>query len=144
MNPVIKGHRTVTKKLIPILVVLITSLVVVANSYNGFQVGRASFVFDPYWPAPASYTPGTLPPTAYLQINYTGPGVGSYSYLVTYNSTSGTAVAANGTALVAQGAPFRAYVYIAIPANGVVVAHVVVFGTLTHDGHVMYSKDIGL
>lgn len=103
------------RKLAPIAMVGMVVAVVAFSAYSSLTTPTLAFSFRVYWASPSVYTPGTTPPSAYLQINSTGTDATTYYYAVTYNSTSGEIVAAQGTVAVSELAPFRAYVYIPIP-----------------------------
>ncbi|MDG6938171.1 MAG: hypothetical protein JRN13_06830 [Nitrososphaerota archaeon] len=112
------------------------------SSYDNAVGTHVAYSFQSYWAQPALYTPGTFLPTAYLQINYTGGGMGQYYYVISYNSTSGYIVAGHGTASVSDLAVFRAYVNIPAPSNGVTVATAQVYNGSDQNGTLVYTASI--
>lgn len=132
------------RKLAPIAMMGMVVAVVAFSAYSSLTTPTLAFSFRVYWASPSVYTPGTTPPSAYLQINSTGTDATTYYYAVTYNSTSGEIVAAQGTVAVSELAPFRAYVYIPIPRNATVVARAVVYGGPSMGDKVLYSSDLTL
>ncbi len=143
MSAKILRRRGVRRTVIPVAAILVSLLFLAYNTSLASQGSHATFAFQTYWPSPASYVPGTGPPVAYLQINYTSSGEGSYSYLITYNTTSGIAKAGGGQAIVSQGAPFRAYVYIPVSSNETVVARAVVYSGQNSD-QIVFSQTLNL
>ena len=74
------------RKLLPSIVVVVAIIAVGIGLLGGNgNHPTAAFAFNIYWASPSAYVPGTLPPTAYLQINYTGPGDGAFAYTITSN-----------------------------------------------------------
>jgi hypothetical protein len=125
-------------------VVAVVTSIVVASAATSLASGRGSFAFDIFWPSPAAYDPGSTPPTAYLQINYTGPGTGTFTYVITSNSTGVTAVIDSGTATVGSSAWFRDFVYVNVTSSAVVVLSAEVYRGAAAPQDLVYSKSVTL
>jgi hypothetical protein len=132
------------RRMLAILVVFTVTTVVVIGiaSYNFGS--REAFAFNISYPAPTTYIPGSSPPNLYLQINYTGPGVGSFYYVVTYNSSSGSVVAGQGAVLVSPLSPYTAYFIIGVPTNTIVVANAQVFSNSASSHSLLFTKSVSL
>lgn len=130
------------RKILPVAIVIVVLSVAVLGLINLETTPRVSFAFEVNYQPPTSYAPGVVPPNVYLAINFTGPGYGSYSYTITFNDTSGTSVAANGTVVVSHLSPFTAYTYIPVPADGVTVAHARIFRTGGNQGALVFAKTL--
>ena len=132
------------RKLIPVTVAAVVLLVILAVALSSYDQGGQSIAFSAYWPPPSTYVPGSTPPTAYLEINYTGPGVGNFTYFISYNSSEGTVMSGHGSALVSGLAPFRVFAFIPVPANTVVVARAAVYRGLALPQNLLYNRSIAL
>ncbi|MDG6982723.1 MAG: hypothetical protein JRM74_04640 [Nitrososphaerota archaeon] len=128
----------------PPIVVGLVIVVVIISAYGNSTATTPSISFQVYWPTPSTYVQGTVPPSAYLQINETGPSRDSFYYVITYNSTAGEVIATQGAAMVAQSSPLRAYVYVPISPVGVIIARATVYGSGSIQGPVLYSQEITL
>lgn len=135
--------RRMARRLLPLVVVLVVASIVAISLVSSVNNTSETFAFNIYWPSPSSSTPGTAPPTAYLQINYTGSGEGNYTYIIAYNSSSG-AVVYHNSALVSSAAPFRDYVFINVPSNETVVVSVQVFRDQGPQAQLLFTKSITL
>jgi hypothetical protein len=129
------------RRWLPLAVVLVVILLIASNAVSSLQSNHESFAFNVNWPTPSAYVPGTTPPSAYLEINYTGPGEGNYTYTISYNSSSGV-VAYQESALVSSVAPFRDYIFINTPPNETVVVTVQVFGGSESQGQLLFTKSV--
>ena len=141
MTRYLNGKRR-TQRLLALGVTVAAIVFISLSAYDSAAGNHVTYSFQSYWAQPSTYTPGTFPPTAYLQINYTGGGMGQYYYVISYNSTSGYVVAGHGTASVSALAVFRAYVNIPAPPSGVAVATAQVFNGSDSNGTLVYTSSI--
>ncbi len=130
------------RRVLPPAVVLVVVAAAVSGMLASAGSGQGGFYFGVYWPEPSSYLPGSVPPTAYLQINYTGPGNGAYTYVVYSNSTGADAIMGQGTAVLQSGASFRDFVSVNVTGNGGVLLGVDVFSGPKASGALVYTKSL--
>lgn len=127
------------------VVATIAAAVFVGISAFGAATGNeVHFTLQAYYAQPSLYTPGTVPPTAYLQINSTSRAVTNYYYVISYNSTNGAAVAGQGVAAVSSLAVFRAYFDVPLAPNGETKVTAQVFQGQSSDGALVYKGSIFL
>jgi hypothetical protein len=131
------------RKLLPFIVVVVAIIAVGLGLLGGIgNHPTAAFAFNVYWPSPSSYVPGTLPPTAYLQINYTGSGNGAFAYTITSNSSGRVTTLGQGDALVSSAAPFRDWVFVNLPSNAIVELNVQVYRGSAEPQNLIFTKTI--
>ncbi|MDG6900221.1 MAG: hypothetical protein JRM88_06635 [Nitrososphaerota archaeon] len=134
-------QRLRAKRLIPLAVIAVVALLIIVSASNTVNQRSSAFAFRVYWPPPSTYVPGSTPPAAYLEINYTGSGMQSFDFLIRFNTTTGEMVVANSSALVSSLFSYRAYVNIPVSPGLVVVANAEVFkGTAPHS--LLYNQSL--
>ena len=129
---------------LPYAAVAVVALTLVSGLLTTTSGSRSSYAFNVYWPAPSSYVPGDTPPNVYLQINYTGPGMGNFTYIIYYNSTAGGRVVSQGTVLVSKLSPFTAFAIIPVTVQGGVSATGEIFSNSPTRGDLVYTKSINM
>ena len=132
------------RRLLPIITVLAVAALVTVSFYSNATGTKTSVALEPYWPSPSLYVPGTYPPSAFLAINYTGSTPDAFYYFVTYNSTNGIMVAANGTAYVSQIAPYRLYLSIPLLPNETETLHANLYNGNSTRGSLIFSQSLVL
>jgi hypothetical protein len=128
----------------PYVIVAAVLSIVVISAVDSGQSSRATFAFNVFWPAPTSYAPGVIPPNIFLRINFTGPGVGNYSYSITYDSGSGSIQASQGNVLVSHVSPFTAYLYIPLSRGTTTSVTAVVYEGSPSEHKILYTKTLEL
>lgn len=139
-----RASRLRAKKVLPLLVVAVVAVLVGLSAFGSQSANEEAFAFNIYWPSPSNYYSGVAPPNVYLRINYTGPNVGNYTYIVTYNSSSGAEIAARGNVLVSRLSPFTAYGLIPVPPGAIVTAKAEVYRGAVSQHNLIYFKSIQL
>ena len=134
--------RQKLKRLLPFLVVAVVLLTVGVSVVNYNGPTRVSFTFNTYWPPPSEYYPGEVLPNAFLQINYTSSGIGNYTYVVTYSTTSQDNVVGRGSVLVSKLSPYTAYFNIPVIQGESGVAQAIIYKGSETSGQVVYTKSI--
>lgn len=132
------------RKLLPIVVVIAVAVMVIFSTASDLTGSNEAFAFKVFWPSPSTYTPGTTPPAAYLEINYTGPGRGNYTFVITSNLTGTTALLGRGNALVSSLAPFRDYVFVNVSGNAVVLIQARVYRGSPLPQNLLFAKTISI
>lgn len=129
------------RRLIPFAVLAVVLVAVAFGATSSVSGGHGAFNFEEYWPVPSDYVPGTVPPTAYLQINYTGFGVGEYTYVIFARSNGSTILLSNSTAVVSSEASFRAFVYVKVPSS-VMTLEAEVFALAPGPRNLVFAKTL--
>lgn len=92
-----------------------------------------------------SQQPGIYLPDVYFAINYTGPGYGSFTYVITYNSTDGSVRSQSSPVLLSQGYPFTFTLFESWPSSGTLMARVQVYMNAPPSDHMLiYERTIYL
>ena len=119
------------------------ALAIAAFGLRGSVSARhGAFAFQKNWQVPSSYVPGTVPPAAYLRINYIGPGVGTYTYLILARPNGSTVVLSNSPAVVSSEASFWAFVHTKISSSSNVTLVAEVFSGGPESGNVQFSRTL--
>ena len=106
-----------------------------ANLSSSSTVVGAEVVFQP------QTFPGYNVPDVVLWINYTGPGLGNFTYVVSFNTTGGAMRSYTGYALVGSHMPFADYIYDPSPAHGISVVSIEVYsGRSLTPQNLVYQK----
>lgn len=142
MRPGVKLRNRSVRRILPLALVVAVTAVVIFSAVGTQYSSQEAFGFQILWPAPSTYIPGTTPPTAYLEINYTGPGTGNYTYVITSNSTGTVAVLGHGNAVVSPLASFRDYVFVSVPPNAVVLLQADVYRGAAVPQNLLFSKTL--
>ena len=131
------------RKMLPPSVV-VGVIILLAFSAAGYFFGvRESFEFKALRPNPSSVTQGSTPSDVFLQINFTSPGTGNFTYIVTYNTSHGEEIAGEGNILVSHLSPATAYFYIPLNGDPVIVQAEVFKGAATSQ-NLVFSKNVTL
>lgn len=92
-----------------------------------------------------SQEPGIYLPDVFFTVNYTGPGYGNFSYVVTYNSTEGSVRAQRSPVLLSQGYPFTFTLFESWPTNGTLMTRIQVYMNASPSDHrLIYDRTIYL
>jgi hypothetical protein len=92
-----------------------------------------------------SQEPGIYLPDVYFMLNYTGPGYGNFSYIVTYNSTDGSVRSQSSPVLLAQGYAFKFTLFESWPRKGTLMTRIQVYMNTPPSGHrLVYDRTIYL
>lgn len=142
MKPSVQLRRRLVRGFLPFAVVATIAVIVVSSAVGNLYSGHEAFGFEVLWPTPSTYIPGIVSPTAYLQINYTGPGTGNYTYTITSNSTGVVALLGQANVLVSPLSPFRDYVFVTVPANAVVLLQANVYRGAAVPQNLLFSKTL--
>jgi hypothetical protein len=111
------GQLRKSRRLLAVAATIAMAVFVGFSAFGAATGSQTHFSLQAYWTQPSLYTPGTVPPSAYLQINSTSSAVINYYYIISYNSTNGAVVAGEGVAAVSSLAVFRAYFSVPLVPN---------------------------
>ncbi|MDG6990950.1 MAG: hypothetical protein JRM99_05960 [Nitrososphaerota archaeon] len=126
------SRTTFRKKALPALGVASVLAILVISYNTSLQGPNQEFSFGIFWPAASSYVPNYTPPDAVLWINYTGPGIRTYTYSIICNSS----VLESGHVAVAQNLPFRVLVFAPVPSN--------LQATVSQNGDAVFQQNLTL
>lgn len=89
--------------------------------------------------------PGIYLPDVFFTVNYTGPGHGNFSYVVTYNTTDGKVRVQHSPLLVSPPYPFTYALFEQWPTNSALSARIQVFVGAPSGGYrLVYDRTIYL
>ena len=138
------GAKRTATRYMPAAVIAVVLLAIAASVVAGHSKVELDVSFQPFFPQPTSYTPGVSQSNVLLMINYTGPGTGGYSYVVTYNSSAGTQVAGRGVVSLPGGTSSSAFFLIPIAPTGTVLAKAQIFKGGEASGPAVCSESLSL
>jgi hypothetical protein len=89
--------------------------------------------------------PGQNLPNVYFTISYEGLGIGSFSYMVSYNTTGGGVYSNSGSVFVRQGSPYSYYLYVAPSRQGASAVSIEVYrGQSVVSANLVYQKTLSV
>ena len=138
------GAKRTATRYMPAAVIAVVLLAIAASVVVSHSKVELGVSLQPYFPRPTSYTPGVSQSNLLLMINYTGPGTGLYSYLVTYNSSAGTQVAGRGVVSLPSGTSSSVFFLIPIAPAGTVLAQAQIFKGGEASGEAVYTESLSL
>lgn len=138
------GKNRKLRRLLPYAVVAVVALILLSSLFTSSVETRTTYAFNVYWPAPSNYAPGDIPPNVYLQINYTGSGMGNFTYFILYNSSAGGQVISHGTVLVSKLSPFTAFAIIPVGLLGGINATGEIYSNSPTRSNLVYEKSINM
>lgn len=128
------------KRLGPIVLVGVVLAAAMLGVGNFFTRTSQDFAFSAYWPQPG--TPTGNDADVVLHINYTGPTLANFTYVISYVDSSGVVVAGQNEVQVGDF-PFSAYLYVPVPEQGVVATATVYRGAIS-PLNLVFTKSIEL